>query len=113
MRSRLNGIQDWEIRAAAARYKVRLLAKLNQVSVSQLERFFSDTLGQSPFDWMNRLRQLQGMALLNQGWSVKRTAYELGYRQRSHFSREFKRFHGISPSQVTQPPRPPKPIFDT
>ena len=58
----------------------------------------NQNLGLSPLYWMNRLRQVRGLALLNQGMSVKETAYELGYRQTSHFSREFKRFHGVPPS---------------
>jgi AraC-like DNA-binding protein len=112
MRSRLNSIRDWEGRAAIANYKVGLLAKLTGVSISRLERFFAETVGESPLDWMNRLRQMRGMALLKQGFSVKRTAYELGYRQSSHFSREFKRFHGIPPSEISQRSIPQRPILD-
>ena len=41
MQSRLGLIKDWEERAAAANYKVTLLARNNDVSVSQLERFFN------------------------------------------------------------------------
>jgi AraC-like DNA-binding protein len=100
MRSKLNLISDWEKQAAVAKYKVKVLAKMNGVSISQLERYFAGSTGLSPLDWMTRLRQVRGLALLHQGCSVKRTAYELGYRQSSHFSREFKRFYGVAPTDI-------------
>jgi AraC-like DNA-binding protein len=100
MVSRLGLILDWETRALTAMYRVRVLAKMSGVSVSQLDRFFAVNTGLSPFHWMNRVRQLRAPALLHQGWSVKQVAYELGYRQSSHFSQEFKRFHGITPSGI-------------
>jgi AraC-like DNA-binding protein len=39
---------------------------------------------------------------LSAGDTVKSAAYELGFKQASHFSREFKAFHGVPPSCLLQ-----------
>ena len=100
MRTRLYFVTDWEAKAITAQYKVADLARLVGVSVSQLERFFAEVKGVSPHEWINRSRQIRASLLLAKGKSVKATAYELGYRQSSHFSREFKRFYGIPPRDM-------------
>jgi AraC-like DNA-binding protein len=50
-------------------------------------------------EWMRQLRQSEAVLLLGKLGSVKATAFQLGYKQPSHFSVQFKSFHGISPSE--------------
>lgn len=100
MKTRLHFVTEWDAKAITAHYKVADLARLVGVSVSQLERFFVETRKLTPHEWMNRSRQMRAPLLLAEGKSVKATAYELGYRQSSHFSREFKRFHGTPPREM-------------
>jgi AraC-like DNA-binding protein len=47
---------------------------------------------------MRELRLGKAYESLTQGKSVKEAAYDHGYKQVSHFSREFKNHYGVSPS---------------
>ena len=97
MGSRLDRVADWETLAKKANYSPKALAVLSAVSLRQLERYTKEVFRQGPHEWLRRLRLRQARRLLRQGWTVKATAYALGFKQPSHFSREFKRQTGIAP----------------
>jgi AraC-like DNA-binding protein len=48
--------------------------------------------------WLRELRLTRAYQNLLLGKSVKEVAFDQGYKQVSHFSREFKNHFGISPS---------------
>ena len=100
MRSRLVRIRDWEQLGETSNYSLSLLAKQSGASVRQLERFFLETRGVSPSKWLNELRQKKALELISNGASVKEAAAKLGFKQASHFSREFKKFHNLPPIEV-------------
>jgi AraC-like DNA-binding protein len=93
----LNRIQDWPGLAHDAKYSVKALAAYCGVSVRVLERFFQSSIGCKPSHWLKNLRMQRAVELLRDGSNVNETADRLGYLDRSHFSREFKRFYGRSP----------------
>ncbi len=68
------------------------------MSLRQLERYSKAVYRQTPLAWLRTLRFREAQALLARGETVKATAYTLGYRQISHFSREFKREVGVCPT---------------
>jgi AraC-like DNA-binding protein len=98
MRSRLHQVTDWPKLAESSGYSIKELARSCKTSLRQLERFFRQTFGKSPQDWMNELRQEKAKHLMESGCFVKEAAAQLGYKQPAHFSREFKRYHGIPPT---------------
>ena len=100
MRSRLSRVSNWEELAEEAGYNAKKLAERCGVSRRQLERFFPITTGKTPQQWLNYLRQQKAYELIASGQSAKEVAIRLGYKQPSHFSREFKRFHGVPPSEL-------------
>jgi AraC-like DNA-binding protein len=100
MRSRLSLIGNWNEPAEASGYSPSKLAKLCRVSVRHLERFLKQAIRRSPGRWLNELRQHKACELIKSGFLIKEVAAKLGYRRASHFSRDFKRFHGISPTQI-------------
>ncbi len=100
MRSRLIRIQDWERQAEAADYSLHKLARNCGASVRQLERFFLESRQKSPRLWLNGLRQQRALQLLGEGLTVKEIASQLAYKQASHFSREFKKYHGVAPVEI-------------
>ncbi len=84
-----------------ADYKVGALADKCEVSVVQLERYIFERTGMKAHEWLTHLRQMRVLPRLRHGsLTVKEAAFAAGYKQPSHFSREFKRFHGMAPSQV-------------
>jgi AraC-like DNA-binding protein len=95
--SRLQRIQSWPRLAHEAGYSVKTLADRSGVSVRTLELFFSSAKRESPRRCLKRLRMERAIELLRDGSNVNETADLLGYHDRSHFSREFKRFYGVSP----------------
>ena len=97
MKGELQQIRDWVQLARRARWSVAELARLCGISTRTLERYFQETHNQSPAVWLAELRWQESMELLGGGTSVKTTAAELGYRQASTFSREFKKRFGQSP----------------
>jgi AraC family transcriptional regulator len=91
--------EQWEQLAGTARYDAKKLARLCHLSVRQLERDFHRGLERSPQDWLNEQRIKAAQQLLLSGQSVKVVALELGFKQPSHFCRQFKSLHNLTPSQ--------------
>ena len=98
MSSRLEFVQQWESLAVDAGYRPSDLAALCQISLRTLERHFQKNYGVTVSAWLRELRLEKARQGLRQGKSVKEVAYEQGYKQVSHFSREFKNHFGLSPS---------------
>jgi AraC-like DNA-binding protein len=85
--------------ARAAHYDARELARLCRVSLRQLQREFSRSLGRSPQEWLNEQRLRAARPLLLRGEPIKKVALELGFKQPSHFYRQFKCLYRMTPSE--------------
>jgi AraC-like DNA-binding protein len=93
-------IEEWKHLAHEANYRVSAFAKKFGCSVRQIERFVATRTAQSPKAWLNEVRLTESLVHLAADKSVKEVAHFFGYKQVSHFSRDFKRFHRFSPAQV-------------
>ena len=105
----LNGISDTRIHAAAHFMEQRLdtppsieaTARYVGVSPRQLERIFHTSLRTSPAAFQRRLRLEYGKWLLENGTtSVTQVAFDCGFADTAHFSREFKLLFQLRPSDV-------------
>ena len=94
-----NLIEPWKKLAVTAHYDAKELAKLCALSTRQLQRNFIRDLKRSPQDWLNEQRIEAARRLLLSGGPVKRVAFELGFKQVSHFCRQFKFYNHVTPSQ--------------
>lgn len=74
-----------------------------QVGVSErgLERAFGSALGMSPRSYTRLARFLRACALLRNGcWrSLTDVGYQCGYFDQAHFTSDFKRLSGLTPTQ--------------
>ncbi|HWY75229.1 MAG TPA: helix-turn-helix domain-containing protein [Verrucomicrobiae bacterium] len=89
----------WRDAISRSGWRAARLARQLDVSRRQLQRYTRAMFHQSPQDWLDEQRLKVAGDQLQKLRSAKRVAYELGFKQLSHFSREFKRFHGLSPRE--------------
>ena len=75
------------------------LAKLSTTSVSNLEKIFKQCFELSPSAYRNKIRIEHAKQLLAGGFSIEETAYLTGFSDRYYFSKIFKKFEGMSPSE--------------
>lgn len=92
--------QNWEQLAAQANYRPCQLASLCTVSLRTLQRHFSGRYNMTLGEWLRDVRINQAYTRLKAGETIKVVAYDLGFKQPSHFSRVFKQVHGVSPSEI-------------
>jgi len=64
-----------------------------------LERQLKHDLGRSPKEWLNEQRMVAASFLLLSRGCVKEVSFELGFKQPSHFCREFKKVYSVTPVQ--------------
>lgn len=93
--------KNWEVLAAESNYCPRELARLCHVSLRTLQRRFATNYQMTISDWMRQIRLAKAYARVVSGESIKAVAYDLGFKQLSHFSRVFKEVHGVAPTFVS------------
>lgn len=79
------------------------LSQICHVSTSHFRRLFKQVLGWAPLDYVQMVRIDRAcMLLYNCENSVTEIGLQVGYPSPSSFNRQFRRIHGISPSQWRQ-----------
>ena|SRR5579859_4668765 len=91
--------QSIEKLAVQANYDSRALARLCKLSTRQLQRQFRRQFGVTPRQWLDEQRLNAAGALLLSGEPVKKVAFDLGFKQTSHFCRKFKFQHRMTPRE--------------
>jgi AraC family transcriptional regulator of arabinose operon len=77
------------------------LAALVNLSPSRFRHLFRMQLGVGPAQYLQRLRLRRARLLLERTFlSVKEVMALVGYNDPSHFSRDFRRAHGVAPSTL-------------
>jgi AraC-like DNA-binding protein len=91
-------VTDWPKLAWAAHYRVAEIASRCGVKRWQVRVFCRRRLGRSAKRWLRELRLAKAETLLLAGQGTRTVARALHYRDAPHFCREFKRAHGVLPS---------------
>ena len=82
------------------RISVADLARSVNMSRWRLCHLFKMEMSQSPSHYVGKLRMREAQRMLSETFlSVKEIRAKLGNIDRSHFSREFKKFCGMSPTE--------------
>jgi AraC-like DNA-binding protein len=80
---------------------VEELARESAMGVSSFHRAFKQTTSESPLQYLKKLRLLKAKGLLVfDKKRVDEAAYQVGYASPSQFSREFKRYFQVPPSDA-------------
>ena len=90
--------ERWLAVAEESAYRAPILSEKLKVSPRQLRRYTRTRFGRSPQVWLNEQRLRRAGPMLEELRSVKQVAFQLGFKQVSHFSREFKRQYGLAPT---------------
>lgn len=87
-------------REYTTRLTLAALAEQAQVNEKYLCRFFKEYTGQTPIDYINRLRIDRACYEMSVGrLNVTEAAFECGFNELSYFSKTFKKYKGISPGE--------------
>ena len=85
----------------AERISVASLAAACNLSVSALERRFRKHLNKTPHQYITQVRLEHSRRLLSDSdKAIGTIALETGFADHSHFTRAFKRYYGIAPSDT-------------
>ena len=95
-------LAQWVCLACQSGYKAGALAKMRGVSTRQLRRHCQHTFGRSPQDWLDEQRIIAAGYLLKEFQCVKVVSLDLGFKQVSHFCRQFKSYYGLTPTAFVE-----------
>lgn len=77
-----------------------LAAQVN-LSPSRFRHLFSAQIGLAPIEYIQRVRLRRARLLMEHTFlTVKEVMALVGYNDPSHFSRDFRRYHGVTPSSL-------------
>ena len=97
---RANCHATWEKLAQQARYRPQVMADIVGISMRTLQRYFRARYDKTVSDWLRELRLDHAFKMVKSCNSVKEVAFELGYKQPSHFTRDFKKKFGVPPRSL-------------
>ena len=98
---RITWAVDYMQRHLAESLTVPELAARVNLSASRFRDLFSGQTGLGPVEYLQRLRLRRARLLIERTFlTVKEVMALVGYNDPSHFSRDFRRFHGVAPSSL-------------
>ena len=84
-------------------YTLESLAEICNMSRTTFAKRFSAAFDRSPMNFVSEVRLRNSAKMLSQSdRPIKAVAAKVGYDSRSHFSRSFKEFYGISPADYRE-----------
>jgi len=87
----------------AEKLDVEKLANTARISVSAFHRAFKDITSDSPMQYLKKVRLTRAKDLMvRESMKAYIAANKVGYESSTQFSREFKRYFGQSPADMTR-----------
>jgi CheY-like chemotaxis protein len=101
-------MQAFELNYSRESFDADELSKILSISKSQLYRKLSKISDQSVMELLRSFRLQKSVSLLQNfpELSTKEVAYQVGFKEHSHFSSTFKKRYGISPSSMRKKEQP-------
>ena len=91
---------EWIEQNYTERITLGTLSEVAKLGEKYLCRFFKEYTGNSPIDYVNRLRVERAcLKMAEENRNVTEAAFESGFNDISYFSKIFKRYKGMSPRE--------------
>jgi len=101
LRSRLNTAKSYIIDNYKEDLTIEKISLNACVSKFHLIRTFKEVFGETPYNYLTRIRLDKASKLINQNkFSIEYIAIETGFKDRQNLSRNFKNQFGYSPSEL-------------
>ncbi len=89
------------------------LARLLGTNETKLKKSFATNCGTTVYGYLRKCRMQRASELLkNSALTMSEIGAEVGYSERTHFSRAFSRYYGISPSQYRSRTLPTVSVYE-
>lgn len=107
-RSRINRVMDYIDRNIDQSLELKAIADIANFSPFHFHRVFTFLIGETPIDYIQRLRIEKAAWKLRESepQSITEIAYECGFGSVSLFSRTFKKYFGMTPSRFSKEEKP-------
>jgi AraC-like DNA-binding protein len=98
-RLNIHDLENWQTLARLSGYRASTFCIVTKISPRQLHRYTRLVFSLSPQAWLNEQRLLRAPEMLARDRLVKTVAFDLGFKQTTHFTRVFKLRFGLSPTR--------------
>jgi AraC-like DNA-binding protein len=97
-------VREYLIQHYAENVALEDLSRIANLSSYYLHRVFTREVGVSPHAFQASVRVAKAKLLVHQGRPLRAVAAETGFADQSHFTREFKRYTGLTPGAFRADP---------
>jgi AraC-like DNA-binding protein len=101
-RADIHNLNRWHRLASRSGFRADALAANMKISLRTLERYCREAFGCSVRTWLTQRRLAPAKRQLKVLRRVKDAAYAIGFKQPSHFTREFKKLYGLTPADFIE-----------
>lgn len=98
-KNKINRVRQYIEAYYVKNHTLEELAVVAQLSPYHLLRTFQKTVGLTPHAYLNQIRIELAMQLLREGKTISEVAFDTGFSDQSHFTRNFKLMMGVTPGQ--------------
>jgi AraC-like DNA-binding protein len=84
-------------------WTINEMSKMVEITPAHLQRIFKTATGMPPMNYLRNLRLEKAKELLQTSLKyVNEICYEVGINDQSHFTRNFKKKYGVTPTEYRQ-----------
>jgi AraC-like DNA-binding protein/quercetin dioxygenase-like cupin family protein len=98
-RNKINRVKQYLEAHYIKNHTLEELSVVAQLSPYYLLRTFQRAVGLTPHAYLNQIRIELAMQLLREGKAISEAAFDTGFTDQSHFTRNFKLMMGVTPGQ--------------
>src|SRR3546814_8399452 len=96
----LEQLLNWVEKNLGRSLTVEAMAQRVSLSIAHLSREFKRSVGSNPWAYVMERRMMLAHQKLRKGCSVSSVAYNCGFDEQSHLSREIRSRYEISPGEI-------------